>query len=954
VSIATWFQGPGDLRFQGIAGHGDAYWRCGFDGASQKNRFNPGNGVELAGTQNMNDGLWHLLVGVSDGITNALYLDGVLQVTNTSGVISTGVVPITQAHGVIGGAPDYGAALDYPITVNGTVRFWEGNIAQFALFTNSLSASNVASLYAAAGVPPSIIQQPTATQTLYAGASLSLTVKASGSPALIYRWYRGPNGSETALSDGGSIYGSGTTNLIVNPLGAADTNFFVVVSNNVASVTSIVVSVTTVIAPTNNYPLVIMADHPVGYWRLGETNTPSNGTTAFDYWGGHNGMYSNVLVGVSGYRPLLDADTAVLFGTNRPNSYIPIQGVDFSKPNGVSSSFSIECWVLGAIAAQTNDAGLVAKGTGAGGEQFDLDVGTPGTHAFRFFVRNGAGANMANAVGTTVADPGTWHHVVGVCDQPNGRLWLYVDGTTNGVPGTVTTNGGVLSTASPMTIGSRQSGAASVYDMNFVGSIDEVAVYNYALTAAQVQNHYFAAGVAPTVLTPTGPTNVSVAEGATITLPSSAYGSPTLRYQWYDNILGGPLTGKTNSSLTLSNVTVAANDGHGYYVVVSNAFGTATSPIYSITVVSGPPQIITDVASLTVVYPGRTASMSVTVGGTPPFSYQWQHAGTNLVNDGRIIGATSNVLTISGARLTDAGLYQAIITNAQGTASSGFGTLEVDKLALFNGGVGWNFNTFGTTFAGFSGNALTLTDGAGNERSSAWYLFPQYIGGFRAFFTYQDLTGAAGADGVAFVLQNDPAGIGAVGDGGGSLGYVGISPSVALELNIYSPNNVGYAFRTNSQGNPYLSTSPVNLASGNPVDIALVYDGTRLQIALTDETTLATYNTSLVVGDLTIPVGGNTAFVGITAGTGAVSSQQTVSNFSYFPMTRLLAETTTTNTVLLSWPASVGGYVLQSSPVIDSPTWTDVTAPVSPAGGQYQVIISPDAGQFYRLVLTVP
>jgi len=26
-----------------------------------------------------------------------------------------------------------------------------------------------------------------------------------------------------------------------------------------------------------------------------------------------------------------------------------------------------------------------------------------------------------------------------------------------------------------------------------------------------VQNHYFAAGVAPTVLTPTGPTNVSLA-----------------------------------------------------------------------------------------------------------------------------------------------------------------------------------------------------------------------------------------------------------------------------------------------------------------------------------------------------------------------------------------------------------------------------------------------------------
>ena len=952
VSIAAWFQGPYDLRFQGMAGHGDAYWRCGFDGSSQKNRFNPGNGTELAGTQNMNDGLWHLLVGVSDGNTNALYLDGVLQVTNTSSAISTGTVPTNQAHAVIGGAPDYGAALDYPVTGGGPVRFWEGNIAQFAFFTNALSASDVASLYGAAGVPPAITQQPTASQVLYVGASLNLGTKASGSPALGFQWYRGPFSSGIPMSNSGSVSGVTSTNLIINPLTATDTNFFVVVTNSFGSATSSLASVTAVAAPTNAYPLVVLADHPVSYWRLGETNTPSNGTTAYDYWSGHNGMYSNVLVGVTGYRDSLDADTAVLFGTNRPNSYVAnIQGVDFSKPNNNNSSFSIECWVMGAIAAQTNDAGIVTKGTGSGGEQLNLDVGTPGTHAFRFFVRNSAGANAANAIGTTPADPGVWHHVVGVCDQPNGKLWLYVDGKTNGTPGTVTTNGGILSTAAPMTIGSRQSGVASAFDLNFVGTIDEVAAYNYALTPAQVQNHYFAAGVAPTILVPTGPTNVTVAEGVTVTLPSSAYGSPTLRYQWYDDVLGGPLPGKTNATLTLSNVTVAANDSHGYYVVVTNAYGSAASPAYVFSVVSGPPQIIQDVAPLTVVYPGRSASMSVTVGGTPPFTFQWQHAGTNLVDDGHITGSHTNVLTITSALLSDAGSYQAFITNAQGNIASSTGTLEVEVMPDFNGGAGWAFTTLGTSLVGFSGDVLTLTDGAGNERSAAWYLFPQYIGAFQAFFTYQDLTGAGGADGAAFVLQNDPAGPSAIGDGGGGLGYVGIAPSVALELNIYSPNTVGFAFRTNSAGTPYASSSPVILSSGDPIDIGLVYDGATLKLNMTNESTLAEFSTSLPVGDLRVPLGGDTAFVGITAGTGAVGSQQTVSNFSYFPMTLLSAQLTSTNTVLISWPAAAGGYVLQSSPVIDPPTWTDVVSPVGIAGGQYQVLIAPSSGQFYRLSL---
>jgi hypothetical protein len=43
---------------------------------------------------------------------------------------------------------------------------------------------------------------------------------------------------------------------------------------------------------------------------------------------------------------------------------------------------------------------------------------------------------------------------------------------------------------SPISIGSRQANFSSTYTLNFIGSIDEVAIYDYALNPAQILNHY--------------------------------------------------------------------------------------------------------------------------------------------------------------------------------------------------------------------------------------------------------------------------------------------------------------------------------------------------------------------------------------------------------------------------------------------------------------------------------
>ncbi len=337
----------------------------------------------------------------------------------------------------------------------------------YVVVTNSLNTATSAVASLTVFRAPVVTQQPNPTSlSLFAGGSTTLSVQGAGAQPLSYSW----------TQNGTPVPGATSSNLTLNSLQLANSgNYAAILSNSIGTATSSIVSLTVVAVPVSPYVQQVITDHPISYYRLDE----ASGTVAHDYRSGLNGVYNSTTLNQPGYNPV-DSDTAAKFGPGT-GSYVGSVNIDFSSAG--NSAFSVEAWVKGN--AQTTDAGLITKGTGGGGEQFNLDCGS-GSHAFRFFVRDsGGGVHLANG---TIAPNGNWHHLVGVCNEASGFVVLYVDGVSN-ASGTITAGSGILGSTNAMSIGSRQSGTTA-YDAQFNGSMDEVAIYNYALSAAQVQTHY--------------------------------------------------------------------------------------------------------------------------------------------------------------------------------------------------------------------------------------------------------------------------------------------------------------------------------------------------------------------------------------------------------------------------------------------------------------------------------
>lgn len=478
---------------------------------------------------------------------------------------------------------------------------------------------------------PVIIQQPAPTNLFrFVGATNAWTVKANAGLPAYYNWCQNGTALPTATN---------STLLFTNLQTTNSGDYTVVISNAFGVVTSSVASLTVVPVPTYPMGQAVVADGALGYWRLDE----SSGTVAHDLLAGNNGTYTpTVLLGQTGYK-LVDTHKAARFGSlATTNSCVTNINLDFATSG--NGAFSVEAWINGG--AQTTDAGIITKGYGGGGEQFNLDTGGS-NHGFRFFVRDGGG--NARLASSGVATGSQWHHVVGVCDQANGFVYLYVDGT-NAATGTITANSGILSSMTPVSIGSRQSGAGTSYNNQFVGYMEEVAIYGVALSPSQIMTHYRSATNRAPVFAGNPFTVASANAGqyyaASLIANASEPNGDTMTF----SKISGPAWLSVLSNGFMSGTPASGDVGVNSFVVrVSDPSGLYTAATMNLAVIAAPPIV----ASAAVQDDGLFLSWT---GGIAP--YQVQQA-TNLDSpDWQNCGAPVNVNSLLVTPTNDATFYR--------------------------------------------------------------------------------------------------------------------------------------------------------------------------------------------------------------------------------------------------------------------------------------------------------
>lgn len=326
-----------------------------------------------------------------------------------------------------------------------------------------------------------------------------------------------------------------------------------------------------------------------------------------------------------------------------------------------TNTVTISAWV-NATNAQQLGAGLVATP----GSGLIIDGAFGGYGLGYYWNNNAATYNWSPSAdaGLPSLPDSSWAFAAVVIQPTEANVYI---GLTNG--GTVTFVGVTnfvpnpsFAFASATLVGS--DAGDPTYSFN--GAIDEVAIWNRALSSGELYTQFASAvdGVSPLILTdlvgPVGPAAV----GDPFSVSVNAGGTPPIYYTWSkDSVVIATTT--NNGTLTIASAILG--DAGTYTVTATNSFGSASSSPLVVTVVNPTqPQILSSQGfyASRVLYPTGTLAMAISATGGG-LKYQWYRNGT------AISGATATAYNVASVSAANAGTYTVVVTNSVGSATNG-------------------------------------------------------------------------------------------------------------------------------------------------------------------------------------------------------------------------------------------------------------------------------------------
>ena len=516
------------------------------------------------------DGTWHHIAWVDERGSAKLYVDGNLDTNFT--------------YTYTPGNPALNTTTIGALVRNTTAGFFAGAVDDVAIWERALSQAEIQSVRTNSVPTPVPLLAPTISlspinPTLRVGDHARFVVAPPfGARPFTYLWRRDGVPIPDATNQTYTLF-----HVTTNDSGAS---FTVEVTN--AGGTTSSNSVLTVLPD----PAINVSNGLLNYWPFQiVTNSPP---TTPD-------LYSQNDMSLIATNPLVTFDSNNLV-TGQFGNALAFDGSSqyATRVSGLPiynhTNYSVSLWVKGngttnGAGAQTATAARVFSEASTNGNAplFSIATDTAGTTGVAtMFVRNDANSALVNGrKSTRVVFDDVWHHIVWV--DSNGQGKLYVDGVqdesdffyTRGTLTLNTTSAGAILRGNPF--------APQNF---FLGAIDEIALWNRALTISEIADIRVngvpspVAAIPPSITTqPVSKTN-GVFVGDDITFSVQVTGTSPLSYQW--NKGGSPISSAANPTAT-NNILVLTNvqtgDAGDYFVTITNVAGTTNSVTVQLTVV---------------------------------------------------------------------------------------------------------------------------------------------------------------------------------------------------------------------------------------------------------------------------------------------------------------------------------------------------------------------------------